>query len=68
MSPTTPAAVDPEALRTVIEAAIVDYLGTAGLDAEKLDTGDFADHITGAVERLLATRPAADPATEGDEV
>ncbi|MDX3540373.1 hypothetical protein PV721_39940 [Streptomyces sp. MB09-01] len=57
---------DSEALRTVIEAAIVDYLDGA-TEAEP-DTADLAAHIAAAVERLLAARPLAEPAPEGDEV
>ncbi|WP_331747023.1 hypothetical protein OG365_39540 (plasmid) [Streptomyces sp. NBC_00853] len=62
--PTT--GTDSEALHTVIQAAIVDYLDGAA-EAEP-DAAALATHITAAVERLLAAGPLAEPAPEGDEV
>ncbi|MFE9466749.1 hypothetical protein ACFYNW_24325 [Streptomyces virginiae] len=63
--PTT--GTDGEALRTVIEAAIVNYVDGAA-EAEP-DAADLAAHVTAAVERLLAAGPPAEPAPpEGDEI
>ncbi|MFE9467466.1 hypothetical protein ACFYNW_28105 [Streptomyces virginiae] len=57
---------DGEALRTVIEAAIVNYLD--GAAEASPDAADLAAHVTAAVERLLAAGPPAEPAPEGDEI
>ncbi|WP_328740976.1 hypothetical protein OHA91_38335 [Streptomyces erythrochromogenes] len=62
--PTSTTALDSEALRAVIEAAIANYLD----DAAATDTAGLAAHVTAAVERLLAAGPPAQPAPEGDEI
>ncbi|MFC9825510.1 hypothetical protein ACFWG6_33705 [Streptomyces erythrochromogenes] len=62
--PASTTALDSEALRAVIEAAIANYLGGAAAT----DTADLAAHVTAPVERLLAAGPPAQPAPEGDEI
>ncbi|MEW2587905.1 hypothetical protein [Streptomyces virginiae] len=58
--------IDSEALRTVIEAAIVNHL--EGAPEAKPDPARLATHVTAAVERLLEAGPSAAPAPEGDEI
>ncbi|WP_030772401.1 hypothetical protein [Streptomyces sp. NRRL F-2664] len=82
--PVPATAPDSEALRAVIEAAIVNYLdGAAEAETEAEaepkteteteaqpapDPAALAAHVTAAVERLLAAGPPAEPVPEGDEI